>query len=72
MDKTEYRDFLIFPTGFYAHPDWHKTAFTYMHRDYDGDDDHRSGSAPSEDACKAEIDAWYEDNAPEAPSTQKE
>ncbi len=59
-DKTEYRDFCIYPTGFYAHPDWRKIAFTFVHKDYDGEGDHRCGTAPTVDDAKREIDEMLE------------
>ena len=56
----EYQDWLIEPTGFYGHPKWKTTRFTYFHKDYDGPEDDRHGHAPTIQDCMDEIDEYEE------------
>ncbi len=61
-DKETYRNFVIYPTGFTAHPKWREIAYTYSHEDYDGEGDSRTGRASTVEACKAEIDNYWDED----------
>lgn len=39
-------------------PGWQKFAWAFVHKDYDGPGDNRSGYAESEQACRETIDEF--------------
>ena len=54
-----YRDFDIGPTsGTECIPD-RQHDWCWSHKDYDGPEDFRIGTAASPDDCRAAIDEWY-------------
>jgi hypothetical protein len=56
-------NWLIYPTDpLPPIPSWRDHAWTYAHKDYDGPEDGRCGTAPSVDACKEAIDEWEIDH----------
>lgn len=62
-NETKYRGFLIVPTDPVPPiPGWRSHMLTWHHADYDGPEDRRIGVAASEDACRAAIDEWIEEN----------
>ena len=64
MNEIAYRDYLIYPNDFVAHPDAYRVAWCYAHKDYDGapidadgpPGDNRCGACETVEACKEEID----------------
>lgn len=66
-DPILYGDWRIYENDFRAHHDWRTVRWLYVHDDYDGPEDDRSGFAASIEACKAEIDEWEEEHAEPAP-----
>lgn len=55
--EIRHGDWLIYPTDpLPPIPQWRLFAWTFAHRDYDGEGDSRCGHAPSPADCIAEID----------------
>jgi hypothetical protein len=63
-DCETYRDFVI---SYQAPPiPVRDCDYIYHHKDYDGPEDNRIGTAASVEACKEAIDEWHADQEEEA------
>jgi hypothetical protein len=63
QEDIEYRGWHIYRNSFTAHHRWRKVMWCYVHKDYDGPEDNRSGACATVYACKSEIDAYEEEHA---------
>lgn len=50
-----YKDWIIAVNSMWPHDQF---AYTYTHKDYDGDEDNRYGFGATIEACKQEIDDY--------------
>lgn len=58
--ESQYRDYTIY---YDPKPIPMPVHWSYVHKDYDGEGDHRHGFAASVEAAQAEIDALIEEDA---------